>query len=129
MEDDKKERDAKRGERSHKDLQVKAGRSSFGHKTAARSLFSNNKPKPNSGPLDKFLRISKQSLPGSKQEKINKKYAYWLGASGLPVSAITDNPNFKDFIAEINPEVNFPSISTVMKDCMQSSYQDGARKN
>ena len=43
MEDDKKERDAKRGERSHKDLQVKAGRSSSGHKTAARSLFSNNK--------------------------------------------------------------------------------------
>ena len=119
IEEDKKERDAKKGERSQKDLQVKAGRSSSGHKTAARSLFSNNnsQPKPKSGPLDKYLHNSKQSLPGWKQEKINKKYAYWLGASGLPVSAITEDPNFKDFIAEINPEVKLPSRSTVMRDC------------
>ena len=51
----------------------------------------NSQPKPKSGPLDKYLHNSKQSLP--------------------------EDPNFKDFIAEINPEVKLPSRSTVMRDC------------
>ena len=97
IEKDKKERDAK------KDLisKVEVGKSSSGHKTALSSLFSNNNylARSSSGPMDQFLR-SKKSLPGWKQERINRKYAYWLGASGLPVSAITDYYNFKDFIAE-----------------------------
>ena len=116
---DEKERVEKERERKGKELQVRVGSSSSGHTTAAKALFANNNSDKRKavGPMDKYMQSGKQSLPGWKQEMINKKYAYWLGASGLPVSAVTDDSNFKDFIAEINPEVKLPSRFKVMKEC------------
>ena len=67
---------------------MKAGSSSSGHTTAAAALFSKKKGGGGAGTLDRYLQTGNQILPGWKQERINKKYAYWLGASGLPISAV-----------------------------------------
>ena len=127
VEEDKKEREGRKSQRKEKEIQVKAGSTSSGHTTAAAALFSKKKGGAGAGPLDRYMQTGKQILPGWKQEKIIKKYAYWLGASGLPISAITEDSNFKDFITEINPDVKLPSRGKVMKDCSSLSEEVQAR--
>lgn len=119
IEKNNKERDARKENSSR----IIVGKSSSGHKTASSSLFTNNNPQhsSSSGPMSKFVCSSKISIPDWKREKINKKYAYWLGASGLPVSAITEDSNFKEFIAEINSDVKLPGRKKVMSDCSNLS--------
>ena len=120
VEDDRKERQSRESVRKDKELQVKSGGSSYGHTTAAQALFSSQKlgmGQQSGGPIDKYMQGIKQSLPGWKQRRINQKFAFWLGASGLPISAVTEDPHFKDFVSEMNPEVKLPSRGKVMKDC------------
>ena len=69
--------------------------------------------------MDRFLHqsVKQQPMPDWKKKRIYQKYAFWLGASGLPVSAVTEDPHFQELIAELNPEVKLPSRGKVMKDC------------
>ena len=84
-------------------------------------MFSSEKKEggKSGGPMDRFLHqsVKQQPMPDWKKKRIYQKYAFWLGASGLPVSAVTEDPHFQELIAELNPEVKLPSRGKVMKDC------------
>ena len=114
-EDDDKERKDRENQKKEMEHQVKLGKSSQGHTSASQVLFSGQ-----GGPIDKFLKTGTHlPLPYWKQKRIDKKYALWLGGSGLPISAVTDDPNFRGFVAELNPEARLPSRFKVGKDCEQ----------
>ena len=123
VEEDNKARHDKEEKSLLSEHQVQKGGSSWGHTSSAKALFPEQKAEGVSGrggPMDKFVRSdSGKSLPEWKQKRINRKFAFWLGASGLPISAVTEDSNFREFIAELNPEVKLPSRSKVMKDCTQ----------
>ena len=107
MEEDLKERKERENTIMGREHQVKIGASSKGRKTSAQALFF------------RFLHqsVKQQPMPDWKKKRIYQKYAFWLGASGLPVSAVTEDPHFQELIAELNPEVKLPSRGKVMKDC------------
>ena len=118
-EDDDKERKDRENQKKEMEHQVKLGKSSQGHTSASQVLFSGQ-----GGPIDKFLKTGTHlPLPYWKQKRIDKKYALWLGGSGLPISAVTDDPNFRGFVAELNPEARLPSRFKVGKDCEQLSEE------
>ena len=95
------------------------GKSSVGHTKSGQVLV----PSQTTGPLSKFLN-SKQNCPPineQKQQLITKKFALWLGSSGLPISAVTEDENFVSFISEINPDLNLPKRTTITKVCKSLS--------
>ena len=56
-------------------------------------------------------------LPKWKSSRINDKFSYWLGSSKLPISTITEDPNFHEFIFDVNSSVSLPSRTKVISDC------------
>ena len=119
LEKDLNERKMKEKELKGKEHQVQIGESSKGRKTTSQAIFSSARKEGGVlGPMDRFTQqTTKQPMPDWKRKRIEQKYAFWLGASGLPVSAVTEDPHFEDFIRELNPDVKLPSRGKVVKDC------------
>ena len=117
IEKDKNERTLRQN--TTKASNVLKGKSSVGHTKSGQVLV----PSQTTGPLSKFLNL-KQNCPPineQKQQLITKKFALWLGSSGLPISAVTEDENFVSFISEINPDLNLPKRTTITKVCKSLS--------
>ena len=100
-EEDTKNREEKMNKKKA-EVTIKKGETSKGHQTARQAYFGNK----TAGPMDNFLKKkTNDPLPNKKQELIEQKFTFWLGASGIPISAVTEDPNFLDFVYEINDQV------------------------
>ena len=95
--DEEKKKAKKESERKSR------SKSSSGLKKASAALFK-------SSPLDKFLGRSQSAppMPKSKAQQVERKLAYWVGTSTLPVNFV-EHPAFEHFIQGLDIQVQLYS--------------------